>query len=467
MLLVCGGGRAVVAGLSNVNRERSAEPYAGHVTLLSKVCRFRRNGSTQSAPLKYQLEDNLWTMSNGGSVEALFKEHSFEEIESVRDNLAGEIEKRTELLKSIVKEKYHDVVETSDAIQSMKINLTKVEQSIHNLDRSILEFYTSVNKPKPARPVRNSSNDDISDQKSQSNFIKNILQMSAQVWEYFDNDNIRMSVKQYNDLMEVLKTQRPTNLTPEQEIVLKNIETDVKRSKGMIKNQLLHKIESAEVNQIGVIMDDSDEDGELYELGLNSSMEILVDKFKKSISDTSYQAQIRRYQPCSYFNSQTNRIDPEINDLCPPATGYVQIPRHISVELSTFLYEVCRVINTIAGFSLIRVCILKSLRIVIEQIVAVFIDLLPILQDYRSDSRRKRALQLYFDLTYIRVLLNSSRDVGLIEELDPGLSKLAGEFEAMLDPIELYMVSEALHESALKLSLSTVRLYGLLVPHLQ
>lgn len=397
------------------------------------------------------------------SVESLFKEHSFEEIESIRDHLASEIEKRTELLKSIVKEKYHDVVETSGAIQSMKLNLKKVDQSIHRLDKSIADFYERIREPKIIQknvPSVNDKEDEL------SSVISKLLQSSSDIWEHFDAGNLKMSVRLYNDSVSLLETSRNnSNLPSQHKMVLDNLGTSLERARQIIKNYLWHRIQSAEPNQVGVIA--GSEESDLYQLSLHSSIEFLVERFRKDISDTSYQAQIRRYQPYSYFNTQTNQIDLEVNDLKPPSTSYVQIPKSISIELSMFLYEVCQVINTIAGFSLTRTSILDSLKTTIGHTLEVYRSLVLLVSELKGETRRKRALQLYFDLTYVRLLLNTSKHIELVEELDPRVSELADEFEKMLDSIELYMVSEALHNNALSLGRSRMRLYGLLTPYLQ
>lgn len=396
-------------------------------------------------------------MANETSVESLFKEHSFEEIESVRDNLALEIGKRTELLKSIVKEKYTDVVETSDAVQSMKLKLKDLEQSVWNLDKSISKFYTRLKET----PIV--EHEDVIPDCDQSEIIRNLLQTITNIWDYFDSGNLKTSVRLSNGALSTLEEVKK-ELSPQHHLVFKQIELSLKQSREMIKNYLWYRIQSAEPNQIGVIA--GTEENDLYQISLNASIEFLVEKLKRGISDTSFQAQIRRHQPASYFNIQTNEIDHSIEELRPPTTGYIQIPGQISPELSEFLYEVCRVINTIAGFSLSKSSIIDSLQTTIEHIFQIYSDLVPLISGLKAECRRKRAFQLYFDLLYIRVLLNTSRSIELIEKLEPKVSELSSKFESMLDRIELYTVSAALHNNVISLSHSTIRLYGLLIPRL-
>uniref|UniRef100_A0A6G1SGV7 Conserved oligomeric Golgi complex subunit 1 n=1 Tax=Aceria tosichella TaxID=561515 RepID=A0A6G1SGV7_9ACAR len=414
------------------------------------------------------------------SVDILFREHSFEEIESVRDNLASEIDKRTELLKSIVKEKYKDVVDTSDGIQSLKSNLAQVEQSIARLDKSITNFHQRIKEPKfmhgagggggtnllelSAGNYSHSSNKatTIDENQDDDTDLRQLLQMSAEIWDHFDSGNLKECVKLYNDavnLMNKCQTRHASNP------LFEDIKLNLNRSIVVIKNNLWYRVQSVEPNQIGVIASCDEED--LYKLSLQSSIEFLVEKLRKDISDNSYQAQIRRYQQYSYFNTDTNTIDLEVNDMKPPKSGYLQIPKDISLELSAFLFNVCRAINTIAGFSLTRSSILESLKMTMLKIIDVYTGLLALVNGLGGGSRTRRALQLYFDLKYVRVILNTSRDLSLIDELDSQISKLMASFEDMLDRVELYVMSDAMHTNALNLTHSTIRLYGLLIPYLQ
>lgn len=420
-------------------------------------------------------------MSAKSTVDILFKEHSYEEIESVRDNLANEIEKRNELLKSIVKEKYRDVVETSDAIQSMKVNLTKLEQSMRHLDSSVANFYKRIEETnkysqQSARKVESGRGghdasvltsflqDDTIDSCDNQD-IQQVLSKLTELWDHLDSGNLKLSVKLYHDCVVILGKCRNSERAQQESIVLENLDTKLRRAEEMIKNFLWHKIQSVETNQICIIADNNEK--ELYSWSLRSSIEFLVKKLREDISDVTYPAQIRRYQQYSHFNTSTNTVDNEVNDIKPPSSDYVQIPKEISLELSAFLFATCRVLNTIAGFSLTRSSIIDSLKVTVLQILNVYTDLVAIIDTLSSGSKRRRAMQLYFDLMYVRVLLNTSKDLELIEDLDPKISELMSKFEQMLDTIELYVVSDALHTNVLHLSKSTIRLYGLLVPHLQ
>lgn len=415
-------------------------------------------------------------MSKDNSIDSLFKEHSFEEIESVRDNIASEIEKRTELLKSIVKEKYRDIVETSDAIQSMKLNLKEVEQSLWSLDKTIANFYTRVKEPQvvasksqnlnqaqeQGQPNDESKVDTASKNGDQA--IKKLLEYSSAIWEHFDSGNLREGVKLLNESMHLLEENRNDPLL--NKVALNNLEITFNRAREIIKNNLWHKIQVAAPDQLGIIAGSDQED--LYQLSLVSSVEFLVEDLRSSLSDTSYHAQIRRHQPFSYFNSQTNKIEEDIKSTeGSTTTSYTHLPKNISPELDTFLYKICKIVNTIAGFNLNRSSIVESLRITIDNAMKVYRDIIPMVSLLKADTKRKRALQLYFDLLYLRILLNTSKNIDLIEKLDPQITELASKYELLLDSIELYTISAALHTNVMKLSQSTIRVYGLLIPHLQ
>jgi len=428
--------------------------------------------------------------SEPSGVDILFKEHSFEEIESVRDNLAHEIDKRTELLKSIVKEKYKDVVETSDAVQSMKQSLNQVESSIKNLDKTISEFYErSLLTSREQITNRSLSIDNSTDSNNAKRpsedriptLIANLSRMNADLWEQFDSGSLKDSVKIYREAVKMLQNHHELCqslnsddlVDVKRQMLISKLGKILARTEKIIKNRLWSKIQSAEPTQIGIIdsgVEEESDDDELFKLSLESSIEFLVEKFERDSLDTSYQAQIRRHQPSAFFNSKTNEIEAQLDEFSSPsATGcYIRIPKYTSIELSCFLHEMSRVINTISGFYLSKLCIREGLRITIQQIVRIYSILLTKIEtDLKAESRRRRAMQIYFDLMYVRVLLNSSKDIELIEELDPQVSELAGKYELLLDSIELYMVSDAMHANVLQLSHSTIRLYGLLIPNLQ
>lgn len=428
------------------------------------------------------------------TVDVLFKEHSFEEIESVRDNLASEIDKRTELLKSIVKEKYRDVVETSDAIQSMKLNLKNVEQSIESLDKNIFDFHQRLNlsslngegtivEKKTISSVQSSKTLTTLSGKGQEigeeNLIKKLFDLTDNIWTNFDSGNLKASIKLHNEAMKIIEKYHKNVSEPaiddkEHQVILR-LESSLQRAIEVMRQQLWYKISSAAPNQIGIIdsgASDDDNDGynELFRICMSSSIEHLVDSLKRNISDTNLSAQIKRYQPYAYYNTKTNQLDADIDDFKQPTElgCHVQIPKYVSIELSSFLFDTSRVINTIAGFSLTNASTVYSLKVTVEKIIEVYSGLLSsVSSDLKGESKRRRAMQFYFDLMYVRVLLNTSIDIELIEELDPEISNLAGRFEPLLDSIELYMVSDAMHTNVLQLSKATVRLYGLLIPNLQ
>lgn len=413
-------------------------------------------------------------MTKDDSYDSLFKEHSFEEIESVKDNLASEIEKRTELLKSIVKEKYRDVVETSDAIKSMKLNLTEIEQSFLSLDKSISHFYVNIKESNVVGSKRNNllqSGASVSTKQSTesddshtdgNNFVKRLLNISDAIWENYDSDNLEASVRLLNESAQLFEDAQNCDMDPGDRVIVENLRLTFSRTNEMIKKSLWHKIQTAAPDQIGIIAGSDQED--LYKLSLNTSIHFLVDKLHKSLSDMSFYAQIRRYLPLSHFNSETNEIEPEGN--LNPQVSYVQLPKMISSDLSEFLYGVCSVINTIAGFNLNRSSIVDSLKMTIEHCLDVYTEIIPLIESLKSGTKRKRALQLYYDLLYIRILLNTSKNVDLIEKLDPKVVEVTARYERMLDSIELYTISAALHSNVVNLSKSTIRLYGLLIPHL-
>lgn len=411
--------------------------------------------------------------SENSSLESLFKEHSFEEIEALRDNLAEEIAKRTELLKSIVKEKYVDIIETSDAIKSMKLNLETIEKSFWNLNENITSFGKRImenpmhinSETKPQYSSEYDAGHEKNVPQNSSYVVKRLLDSVDSVWDNFDSNNLAMSLKLLNESEAFFEENRNLLERDHQTHVMGNLKVLLSRTREMISNQLWHKIQTASSDQIGAIADGDQED--MFKLSLNTSMKFLTNCLRKGLLDMSLQSQIRRYQRHSYYDKQSNKIDDSIDDLKASSGSFIQIPRQISPELNQFLYDICKVINTIAGFNLNRSSILYSLQSTIEQVIDIYTSLVPILNDSKIEIRRKRALQLYFDLLFLKLLLNNSKNVPLIETQDPKLDSLVTEFEKMLDPIEFFSIYEALHSNVIELNQSNIRLYGLLIPYLQ
>lgn len=411
-------------------------------------------------------------MASDNNYEAIFKEYSFEEIRLVRDNLASEIDKQTDLLKTTVKSKYNDIIETSDAIKSMRLNLETTETSLWNLNKKISEFYTSFREPsakKSTTKLVQSSESKAAQQDEISNsqdgdLLKELMARYSELWDHFDSGDLKSSVKIYTDTIDLLNKKRD-ELPADQVEAINSVETSLNRAKDMMKNYIWHQILSAGPEKTGIVPGCDLDD--LYRLSLSSSSEFLIDRMRQDLFDSSFKAQIRRFQPCSYFNTQTNEIDPSINEAKGLGPGYVQIPKFISPELNTFQYEFCRVINIVAGLNLNRRSIVESLSTCIKEALEVYTDLLVEIEKLKPELRRKRAMQLYFDLLYLRILLNSSKSIELIEHLDPKVTKIADKYELLLDSIELYMISSSLMSNVVELSKSNIRLYGLLIPHLQ
>lgn len=385
-------------------------------------------------------------MAKDTSIESLFKEHSFEEIEGVRDNLAQEIDKRTELLKSIVKEKYKDVVETSDAIHTMKTKLEHAERSVSRLDQSISEFYISLREPIVHISSQEKIYADKSDKESvaevRTEVSQRVLKSVSEIWNYYDSGDLKTCVKCLNEALNDIEA------FPDK--VNESLLITVRRAKEIIQNSIWCRIKSAKPDQIGIIAGSEQE--ELYRLSLGYSIDLLLKQFLSDISETSYHSIIRRHHPVTLVGEANNQA---------------QVPSAISPELSVYLFNVCQTINTIAGFDLSRALVVESLKLTLTKAIQVYDSVLVSIETLSGQTRRRRASQLYFDLIYLRILLNTSKNIDLIEELDPAITQLSAKYEVMLDTIELYMISEALHSNAVQLSRSTFRLYGLLIPHLQ
>lgn len=398
-------------------------------------------------------------MANNHDISTLFEQHSFEEIESIKDNLAEEIKKKTNQLKTIVREKYKDIVEASDAIQSMKVNLKNVEQSIWSLNDSIDVFYSNINsKDLETKFVKITSEPGDLESDRHHHDVAQLYDKYHEIWTNFESGNLMESLKAFEDCDTMVEERQEKY--PEEALELKN---SLARSKQMIQNYICCLIQEAPPDKIGIVGRAAITDRNLFELSLRSIMEFLSKQLDDRLSDNSPESQIRRFQKHSYFNRQLNKLDDDSIDCSGvpvSSSTHIAIPKFISPELSDFLYQSCMCINTIAGYNLDRVSIGISLELILREAFKAYEKLA---NQNEVTSYGNRHMQFYYDVLYLRMLLSHSKNIQVIEKLDTDIDQLATKFERLLDPIEFFMISESIHDNVVKSHQSTVRLYALLI----
>lgn len=418
------------------------------------------------------------------SIDKLFEQLSFEEIESIKDNLGDEIDKKTNQLKTIVKEKYCDIVEASDAIQSMKLNLTKTEESIWKLDEAISSFY------KQFQTKQSDQQDSECDEKPKDRLgnglscgLAGILMYDNfhEIWDKFDEGDIKGSSMKLLECENIVKRNGHRIFDIDDDEDLLEYQITLYKAKQMIKNHISCSIQEAKPDQISIFGSSALSDREFFQLCLESAIQLLSSELAEQLSDTSPKSRIRRYQEQSYFNRQTNIIDDNM-DLSVISSQFnsthITIPKLISPELSNFLYQACKSVNTIAGYHLDRDSIGISLEMTLREACKAYENV------HSNDDKNRekttssttttttsaassslslnRYLQFYYDILYLKSLLGHSKNINIIEKMAPEISRLASKFEKLLDPVELIMISESLHDNVVKLRKSTARLYALL-----
>lgn len=423
----------------------------------------------------------------------LLQEHSVEEIQLVKDNLAEEIKKKTEELKTIVKNKYHDLVEAGEPIRAMKSKLQEVERSIWTLDNHINLFYSQINESAERLKLEQQQQHDaidnqvddvqcITNVKNAFIDLESIYNKYHEIWDYFDSGDLKSSLATLDQCYSMLTTYRlqqmqsnstnsvlSSSSSLQDQESLKKLEISLGRAKEIMKNQLNLMIQDAPPDQIGILVSDATEDRDLFLLSLTSCVDLLSQRLaeslatdeklssKRSPSIITQTIHLPRPVPerARTVDDQDNRSNIDIS-----SSPYQSIPEFLSLELSDFLFQVCKSMNTIAGYQLDQDSIGLSLELTLTGASKVYKTIIDRLDS--SESGRTRGLQLYFDLLYLKLLLSHCKDIILIEKLDPPLSEMATKLEELLDPIEFCIISDSLRSNVLRLYDSTKRLHGLI-----
>lgn len=206
-------------------------------------------------------------MPTEANIDNLFANHTLAEIEKVRHDLGIEVEKKTEQIKSIVKEKYKEIVGATDATKEMKNILRRVEESIGNLDKSIYDYRESLDGVTRQHVQQQmSSNTDTSDagpsdtdqdaigqaKKELLNDFdsdcKRLFDYPSLIWQKFDNGDLKDSVtllQQANELIDKLSIDTPESRKP----TLSRLQKIIARTKEMLVNKLCYIIEVAPPDQ--------------------------------------------------------------------------------------------------------------------------------------------------------------------------------------------------------------------------
>lgn len=394
-------------------------------------------------------------------IETLLREHSVDEIEVFRDNLSTEIAKRTEQLKSIAKKKYIDIVKSSDLLKDMKEFLKTINSSQNEFYQNINSFYSFMKESSHNRleqPTRDSLYLASNEEKNAS---KDILDCLNEIWDRLDVEDLKLAYDMVLKGFNLIRIHEASDSTQGNQISC--LKYSVQRAEEMIINKVLFKLENASPDSLGLICNEEDDD--LFKLSMSNSLKKISSEFDLQSCDMSFHAQFLRHQSHSYFDLSSGKVE-SITTGCPPINS-VMIPDRISPELGNYLTNSIRNIKLIIGINLRPHAMKVSLELCLTDIFNSYTKLSRILKNENVTFKKQRSMQVYFDLIYLENLIELTKDVSLIEELESKIKHLTEIYESFIDSVELYTISSSVRVNVTKYCANTWRLRGLLVPHLQ
>ncbi|CAH0390131.1 unnamed protein product [Bemisia tabaci] len=119
---------------------------------------------------------------------SLFEKYNKDEIERVHSKLSSEIEKKKEELRTMVGERYRDLINAADSIKSMEVLSSKIIDDVHDLS----EFCSSLKEKINFRHQSSlKKNLETSDEDRRNNIVaqlKVIMDLSKEIWHCVDEE---------------------------------------------------------------------------------------------------------------------------------------------------------------------------------------------------------------------------------------------------------------------------------------
>lgn len=112
-----------------------------------------------------------------------------------------------------------------------------------------------------------------------------------------------------------------------------------------------------------------------------------------------------------------------------PISSNIRVPSQISLSLSSFLYKICRSLNTSVPHTLARHVTILLTENIVERLIETYKRLS---NDDFVHSNQNMSLQCFFDLKFIGLVLVTRENKHLSEKLQT----LSGFFKANIDPFD-------------------------------
>lgn len=192
-------------------------------------------------------------------IEKLFEELKIEEIVVIEQSLQKEIEKKKDELRSMVSNRYKDILTASDSIKYMKEISEKIVDSIQNISDACETLITNGNSTKPIHYEEKKV--DIKN-RTLAVQIRLAMQVNEDIWMYLDKEDNLNAVQLYllgqniHTGLQVFNSDQIDRVP-----LLKRINDDLNTLKNVIFNKIIKKLESVALtaeetsnNLIGILL---------------------------------------------------------------------------------------------------------------------------------------------------------------------------------------------------------------------
>ncbi|NXM68785.1 COG1 protein, partial [Serilophus lunatus] len=148
-------------------------------------------------------------------------------------------------------------------------------------------------------------------------------------------------------------------------------------------------------------------------------------------------------------------------------TSKIRLPVQPSWHVQCLLFSLCQEVNRVGGHTLPKVTLQELLRTCMAEVLAAYEKLMEQKQEKRADTfplTQTRALQLLYDLRYLRIILTAKSEEGKPSRMkhDSRIEEVIDFLEGHIDPFDLDVFTPHLNSNLNRLVQRTSVLFGLL-----
>ncbi|XP_044746658.1 conserved oligomeric Golgi complex subunit 1 [Coccinella septempunctata] len=179
-------------------------------------------------------------------VKKLFVEHKIDEIVEIEKLLDAEIERKRTELRSMVGDRYKDILTASDSIKSMKTISSKIVESIENITSSCDRLLENADCNQKKAAV--SQNDEKNNERMLVIQIRLAMYVNDEIWMYLDKED-HFNAAQLYLLGQNIHTGLSLINSPliQKVPLLTHIKSNLSLLRGIILSRVIKKLESVEL----------------------------------------------------------------------------------------------------------------------------------------------------------------------------------------------------------------------------